>query len=460
MKLAIRLLTALVLVELVFAAIFLGSRNRRAVPLLPNEQLADPLIMPDLQRLADQAQRGTPGAWTELGNGLLGKGFYAHAELAFREALRRDQPPLQAQFGLAFSLDRMGRLSESSAEYEKVLQLPATAAGDSLTQSIALYGLGKNALRRENQEEAISLFRKNPNFTAAVYQNAKILLRSDRPSEALPIADEVLEIIPFSLEFHYLRFWALQAMGREREAFKAASMVERSGNLVSLNFNTDYVRPLDQMTGTSRRLGELAKLAGDGDLARFEPQLQEIKSQSGDRPFFALAAIDEQLLRAAVVNRDWPNAWELIASLRQQGFENEWIIEAEGDLWQQQGDTEKAAQAWQRALLLAPKQSLHQKLADHYGDDKAEDRDYHIGQLSLLEGIARYRKNQLSNALDPLTLAAELLPDNPTPLFYIGEMHFHLGNPRQAIQAYQKCLRIRPSHSRAMAKLNHLQTTS
>ena len=381
MTLVARLLTAVVVVELVCAAIILGARAWRVAPLLPNEQLADPLIMPDLQRCADEAQRGTHGAWTTLGNGLLGKGFYAHAELAFREALHHDQPSFPAQFGLAFSLDRMGRLAESSSEYAKVLDMPA----DSVTHSIALYALGRNALRGERQAEAVSFFRDNPRFTAAVYQAAKMLVRSGRPAEALPIVDGVLKVVPHALEFHFLRFRALAALGRERDAFVAAAMVERSADRVSLNFN-------------------------------------------------------------------------VIASLRKQGCENDWIIEAEGDLWQQQGDTQRAAEAWQRALLLAPKESLHRKLADHYGDAQPEERDYHLGHRSLLEGIARYRENELAAALEPLALAAELLPENPSPWFYIGEMHFHLGNTRQAIEAYQKCLTIRPGHSRAQAKVRHLQT--
>lgn len=453
MSFVVRLLKAVVYVELVCAAMFLGARAWRVAPLLPNEQLTDPLIMPDLQRFADDADRGIHGAWTNLGNGLLGKGFYAHAELAFREALRHDQPAFPAQFGLAFSLDRMGRLAESSKEYEKVLDMPA----DSMTRSIALYALGRNALRGEHQEEAISWFRNNPRFTAAAYQLAKMLVRSGRPDEALPIVDGVLKVSPYALEFQFLRFRALAAMGRERDAFTAASMVERSADRVSVNFNVDFLAPLDQLAGISRLSGQHTKLAEDGDWVPFKQQLRAVKDEIGDQPLFATARIDEQLLRSAVINHDWSVAEELIKSLRQQGFENGWIIEAEGDLWQHQGDPQRAAEAWRRALLLAPKQSLHRKLAEHYRDAQAEARDYHLGQLSLLEGIARYRNNDLSAALEPLALAAELLPENPSPWFYSGEMHFHLGHTQQAIEAYQKCLKIRPSHSRALAKLSHLQ---
>lgn len=454
MTLVARLLTAVVVVELVCAAIILGARAWRVAPLLPNEQLADPLIMPDLQRCADEAQRGTHGAWTNLGNGLLGKGFYAHAELAFREALHHDQPSFPAQFGLAFSLDRMGRLAESSSEYAKVLDMPA----DSVTHSIALYALGRNALRGERQAEAVSFFRDNPRFTAAVYQAAKMLVRSGRPAEALPIVDGVLKVVPHALEFHFLRFRALAALGRERDAFLAAAMVERSADRVSLNFNTEFLGPLEQLTGVSRLLGHLDQGGNEGDSAERERQLRAIKDAIGDRPLYVTAAIDEQLVRAALINRNWSGAQEVIASLRKQGCENDWIIEAEGDLWQQQGDTQRAAEAWQRALLLAPKESLHRKLADHYGDAQPEERDYHLGHRSLLEGIARYREDELAAALEPLALAAEFLPENPSPWFYIGEMHFHLGNTRQAIEAYQRCLTIRPGHSRAQAKVRHLQT--
>jgi tetratricopeptide (TPR) repeat protein len=394
-----------------------------------------------------------------LGHGLVGKGFYAHAELAFRQAVRQDQPALPAQFGLAFSLDRMGRLSESAKEYGRVVTLPRSAPDDELTQNIALYAQGKNALRSEDQASAIAYFRQNGNFTAAVYQHAKILVRSERAEEALPLIDEVLTILPYSLEFHFLRFRALRALGRDREAFQAATMVERSAHLVSLNYSTQYVMPLDRITGAARLLGQLNEIAGDKDLSRFDQQLRDIKRLTGDQPIFALRVVDEQLLQAAVRSGDSQQAREIITKLRDQGMENEWILEAEGDLWDREGETEKAAKNWQRALLLTPKVSLHRKLAAHFGDGQPQKRDYHLGHAALLDGIAAYRKNQLAAALQPLKLASELLADQPTPWYYIGEMHFHLGQTRQATEAYQKCLAIWPNHSRAIAKLDYLKAS-
>ncbi len=297
MTLVVRLLTAVVFVELVCAAIFLGSRAWRVAPLLPNEQLADPLIIPDLQRFADEAQRGVHGAWTNLGNGLLGKGFYAHAELAFREALHHDQPSFPAQFGLAFSLDRMGRLAESSKEYKQVLAMPS----DSFTHTIALYALGRNALRGGDEAEAVSFFRSNPRFTAAVYQTAKMLVRSGRPAEALPIVDGVLALIPHALEFHFLRFRALAALGRERDAFTAASMVERSADRVSLNFNTDFLRPLEQVTKQLNKLVNVLKIVElDEDTSvQRAIALVKVKADAGQRSSILEVV---QLFRAKVVD--------------------------------------------------------------------------------------------------------------------------------------------------------------
>jgi tetratricopeptide (TPR) repeat protein len=457
MTLLTRLMVAFLCFETLCAVFYLNSVAWRIEPQIPHEVLSDPLIMRDLMRFADDAGKNVPGGWTRLGNALLGKGFYAHAELAFGEAVRRESPVLPAQFGLAFSLDRMGRLPESSRAYEQVLKLPVSTPDDHLTQSIALYALGRNSLRTENESLALEYFSKNSNFTAAVYQHSKILVRSGRAKEALPMIDETLKTLPYSLEFHYLRFRALQKLGREQEAFEAAAMMERSTSMVSLNYSTEYIMPLDRMAGTNRLLAQLFALAGEDGIHGFDNELREIKAKIGGQPVFALGMIDEYLLQSALMKRDGRQARDIIARLRQQGMENNWILEAEGDLLQLEGNTAGAAHAWQRANRLIPSESLHRKLAGYFGGDQPQRRDFHIGQSSLLQGIATYRKNRLAEAIEPLSRAAELLNGTPEPWFYIGEIHLHLGEKEQAIQAYQQCLNIYPNHLRAAAKLAYLQ---
>lgn len=456
MKIAERLLLIVVMLEILVSGGLLVRRAWSTVPRIPNEHLTDPLIIPDLQQLAQSAANGTARDWTRLGEALLGKGFYANAEQTFRDTLLLDPKSLRAQFGLAFSLDRLGRMAESSQEYEKVLALPARSEDDKLTHAHALYAMGRNALRLEQAEQAEQLFHRNLAFVPAAYQHSKLLVRSGRAAEALPTIDRVLKQVEFSLEFQALRQRALTALGRDRDAFHAAAMVERSAHLVSLNFNTDYVSPFDQMTGIARRMGSLEQLTQGAALADFEEEVRELRDLMGDAPQVAAQAVDEQLLYIAVRRQQPEKVFELLANLRAQGQEHAWMLEAEGDAWRIQGDLNRAAASWKRALLLSPSRSLHDKLVAYFGEQQPQQRDWHLGRSALADGIAAYRRNRLNDALPPLREAARLLPDEGAPWFYIGEMHFHLNQPEAARSAYQKCLERQPSHGRATEKLGYL----
>ncbi len=456
MKITERLLLAVVLLEVVVSGVLIARRTGSAVPRVPDEHLTDPLIIPDLQRLARSAAGGTAHDWTRLGEALLGKGFYAHAEQTFREALRRDATSLRAQFGLGFSLDRLGRMVESSREYEKVLALPARSADDELTHSHALYAMGRNALRLEQSEVAEQLFHRNRAFIPAAYQHAKLLVRSGRAAEALPTIESVLKQVEYSLEFQALRERALKALGRDQDAFQAAAMVERSAHLVSLNFNTDYVSPFDQMTGIARKMKDLQLLTEGAPLADFEGEVQELSKLMGDAPQIAAQAVDEQLLYIAVRRQQPERVFEQLAKLRSLGYEHAWMLEAEGDAWRMQDDLDRAAASWQRALLLGPSRTVHDKLAAYYGERQPQQRDWHLGHSALASGLATYRRNRLQEALPPLQEAARLLPNEATPWYYIGEMHFHLNQPQAARVAYQNCLERQPGHGRAAEKLASL----
>ncbi|MBA4029628.1 MAG: hypothetical protein C0478_01745 [Planctomyces sp.] len=460
MKIAERLLLVVVMLEILVSGGLLVRKAWSTVPRIPNEHLADPLIIPDLQQLAQSAANGTARDWTRLGEALLGKGFYAHAEQTFRDALLMDPNSLRTKFGLAFSLDRLGRMAESSGEYEKVLAMPARSEDDKLTHAHALYAMGRNALRLEQAEQAEQLFRRNLAFVPAAYQHSKLLIRSGRAAEALPTIDRVLEQVEFSLEFQALRQRALTALGRDREAFHAAAMVERSAHLVSLNFNTEYVSPFDQMTGIARKMKSLEQLTEGAALTDFEKEVQELHDLIGDTPQISKQAVDEQLLYNAVSRQQPERVFELLAKLRALGQEHAWMLEAEGDAWRMQDDSDRAAASWQRALLLSPSRSLHDKLAAYYGEQQPQQRDWHLGRSALAAGIATYRRNHLKDALPPLREAARLLPDKGSPWFYIGEMNFHLNQLEEAQSAYQKCLELQPSHGRAAKKLGHLEKDS
>lgn len=459
MTYAIRILLVVVVVELLVGSSLLARRAWRAVPLVPDEELNDPLIMPEMRAFARRADRGQALEWTQLGEALLGKGFYAHAEHAFREALRQQPESIPAQFGLAFALDRMGRMQESSEAYRLVLTLPAASDEQEITKHYALYAMGRNALRLEQANEAEELFGRDVNFAPSAFQYAKLLIRSGRAEEALPIIETVLKDVGLSLEFYFLQQRAYEALGREREAFLAAAMVERSAYLVSMNFNTTYVTPMDQLTGGSRLLRELADVSGDDDLIYYEDDLLKIREQLGDKPIFAANAVDEQLLRIAVQRQQPERVQKLTQQFRERGEVNAMILDAEGDALQMLGQLTEAAELWERAVSLTPGRVLHRKLIDYYGAREPERRDWHRARHAWINGLVEYRSNRLQQALKPFREATEIASDFAAPWFYIGDMHFHLEQPDRAIPAYERCLEIQPGHGRAAAKLAFLQST-
>lgn len=454
----LRILIAVVCVETIACGTLLARRALRQEALVPDVVLNDPLIMPQLREFARAAETGGSDDQTRFGKALLGKGFYAHAELAFRDALRRNASDFEAQFGLAFSLDRLGRMPESSTEYRKLTQFQSRNEDQQLSKVHALYAIGRNALRQENLIGAEESFRVNSGFSPADFQLAKLLVRSDRVEQALPIIRRKLTELPRSLEFHFLDHRAQLALGRPRAAFEAAAKMEQGDYVVGLNFSTEYVMPLDQLTGLSPLISELGEYAGGPDLARIEQLSLQIKSAQGPAPVFMSKIVDDQLLDVAVRGKRPERVHELLAELRAEGRENAYMLECEGDAWWQSAQPDRAVASWQRALSLTPSVALHQKVAEHFDQREPDSgrRDEHLAKAKLMEGIADYRLDRLPSAIQHLEESSRLNPRDPQPWYYLGEIHFHRRMPDKAREAYRECLERQPHHGRALAKRAHL----
>lgn len=452
-----RILLVVVVGELVAGGLLLARRTWRTVPQLPNVELNDPLIMPQLRELARAAEFGYSEDWNRLGEALLSKGFYSHAEQAFREALRSDSQDFRAQFGLAFSLDRTGRIPESSVEYRKLLQLDASSADQLGLQRDAQYALGRNALREQKPDEAERIFRQLSNDPPADYQVAKLLIRSGSAEQAVSLIEKNLAWMPDSLEFHFLNQRALEQLQQPRAAFEAGSMVDRSTRRIWLNFNMGYLAPLNERTGIGPILGELGEVAGGDNLARIEEVGQRIKTLLQDSPVFVEKEVDAQLLEVAVRREQPDRVLERLEKIRAAGREDAVTLEAEGDAWAMQGESDEAAKSWTRALTLTPSIRLHRKLANHFAERNRIQRDWHLGRAALLNGMEEYRGNRLGAAISRLRKAARFSPQDPVPWFYLGEAYLHLGESDDAQDAYQRCLELDPGHGRAEAKLNFLR---
>ncbi|MBA2115580.1 tetratricopeptide repeat protein [Bremerella alba] len=453
MRITFTILVTVVLVELVAAGIYLQQEAAITIPLLPREHLTDPSIIPQLEVLAAAAESGSVDQWYRLGEGLLGKGFYSHAELAFRQSLREDPSHLKSQFGFAFCLDRTGRMEESNVAYGKVVQGATLTSEDQAMQVYALYAMGRNAIRMEDAEQAHRLFQQNSGYPAADYQLAKLWVRSGDTEKALPLIRKNLANIPFSLGFHFLDQRAQDALGDRRAAFMAKSMVDRSAYLVSLNFNTDYVAPLNAQTGINSRVTDLTVAREDEDWDRVEVIGNEVFSLIGDSSVFAAKPFVDAMLQASLHKQHPQEVLDLVAKLKSEGRIDAITLEAAGDAYLLLNDPTQAIAYWQRALRLNPSISLHEKLADHGNVGER----FHRSQVALKQGLEHYRRNRLRSAIPKFQQAIDINPDSAVAWYYLGEMYFHLDQLDEAAKAYQKCSELDPQRGKAFDKIDYLR---
>ncbi|GAA4421127.1 tetratricopeptide repeat protein [Bremerella cremea] len=454
MKYATIALLILVVLEAIGAGIYLSGEAARTIPLVPTEKLADPTIMPQIEALAEQASNGTANDWRIYGEALIGKGFYAHAEPAFREALRQDPENFDAMFGLAFCLDRMGRMQESSVAYSKVVQAPSESPEQQIGQINALFAMGRNAQREDAPEDAQRYFQQNADYPAAEYQLAKLAIRSGHADKALPIIQKNLANIPYSLGFHFLDQRAQSELGNTVRAYLAAAMVERSAYLVSQNFNTNYVAPLDEGTGLSGRLSELHLAALDNDTSKVIEIAEAIDRDAADHNVFVADLAKSAQLKAYIQANDTEKALALIDQLREKGRIDAVTLEAEGDAKLQSGSAEEAVQLWQRAVQLSPSEALHQKLAKQL----PERSDYHQSRAAMMKGLFEFRRNRIRSAIPQFEKAIQFDPTNGQAHFYLGEMYFYLDDLEPAAKAYRECLKQLPTHGRAIDRLKFLDS--
>lgn len=443
--------------ELALVGLLATRWSRLPTPQMPAGFPDDPPFAAEVDALVAATRQGGKDAWMALGNALLGKGAYPFAESAYRRATEIAPLDMEARFALAFCLDRTGRMAEANAEYEKCLELPDPPGAPQSKKPFALYAIGRNLLRLEDETAAEAAFRRNPGFPPSDYQLARLLLFSGRPKEALEVVDRGLQQLPLALEWHRLRGRILDALDRPAEAFAARAMEERSAHLVEMNFNTDYVRPLITQHGIQRMFGEYAAAAEREPPAELSRRLDAIDVAIGERMIPERTTLMQLRVDLAMRSGNPQDAVDRIAAEPLLRDSDPLIAAYEADALEQLGKLDVATARRKRLVMIAPTSALHRKLAtacETSGDEAGRDR--HLAEAERLEGIAVYRRNDIAGALLRFQRAAGLDPSNATALFHWGEMLYHLGQPEEATRAFREAANEQPGFRRPLEFLEYL----
>lgn len=425
---------------------------------LPVTVSGDSAWAAEVADLASATRLGGAAAWTALGDALLGKGDYRNAELAYRRVTEISPRDIEARFALAFCIDRTGRMADANDQYRRCLELPDPPGSGQSKKPFALYAIGRNLLRLEDESAAEAVFRQNPGFPPADYQLARILFFTGRPREALEVVDRGLELLPLSLEWHRLRGRIMDALDRPADAFAARAMEERSAHLLEVNFSTGYVRPLTTRHGISRMLRDYAAaIVGRESPELLQQRLDAIDTAIGGRIIPESTTLMQ--LRADLAMTSG-NAQDVVAAIAA----HPWLRDSdplmalyEADAVERLGRVDEATALRRRLVSIAPSPALHRKLAAACeADGKVGDRDQHLARAELLDGIATYRRNDIAGALPRFEKAVALDPSNASAHFHLGEMLYHLGRHEEATSAFRDAVAQRSGFGRASDFLDYL----
>lgn len=456
----IRLFMILLAVELGYCGYLIADRMARPLPVLPDAQFIDPMLMTEFQELAKQAESGSSKEWIRLGQAYLGQGFYSYAENCFHQARQMDPNDALAQASYAFCLERTGRMQASTPEYEKLEAFNGSTDVPFANRRHYLYAIGRNYLREENAVKAEELFRKNNGFQPADYQLAKLLVRSGRAEEALPYIERNLAKTPNSLVFGQLQAQALESLGRLEEAKQARDQVEHALYLVELHFNTSFLTPYSKRHGIQKELEVYNQLIERNDMNYLAQKLDELLKLVNERLPQYQATLTS-MLEVEYQRKNPELILKLIQKLKANGVVNAETLQFEAGAYMLSGDMEKAVPLLQRVLEMSPTIEVHQTLADYYEQQQdLEKRDYHQAKMALLIAMMSFRNNQMKTAEEAIERSVDLNPEDPQAWYYAAEIKRLLGDQAAAKAAYQKCLKLNPNHGRAIRELELLNKSS
>ncbi len=451
MTIALRLLYVIVVAEILGAVHWVSRPSEHLPSLIPPVTFRDPVYEAELRDLAEKAKPDDSASIRQLAEALVGHGFYAYAEHAYRWALATDEGDLSSQFGLAFCLDRTGRVAESTEAYREVTAMQPRTESEKNLPLYASYSIGRNFLRGENAESAEALFRQKISFLPARYQLAKLQIRSGRAAEGLQTIAPGLDELPFSLGLHHLRYRALQQLDQPERVAEAARLVELSAYLLPINFSTDLVRPFAEAYGFTRELAVIDQELRQDQTQQAEQHLLALQDKIGDRriPQYVTARLTLGDIYLRTQRAD--ELKETTAELK--AFE---VQPAELLLWNAgvavfEGRTEDAAEFWKQALLVEPDMQAHLNLKDYYEKQgNAEQAAWHSSRALVLQGRALFRSNRPDQADAIFQQAVEDDPQNAEGWFFHAEMNNYLGNVEVARSAYDRCLELDPLYGRAI----------
>lgn len=444
-----QILSAIVVIEALGLAALAVLPSAAPQPVAPALDYVSSVNRAEIERLQREVQQGRPKALSSLADRYLAFGFFTAAELCCREAIRQQPGSFELAHHRAICLDRLGQLPLAVEEYHRAIRL--ARPDQNPPASVCWYHIGCCHLRSEDQAQAEFAFRQTGDFPLGRYQLARLLARSERIPEALPLLTALLEQYPNELRLLLLGAYVQRTLGHPAEAASFRERCLRAENRFFVDSTIEFLGLLRAGFGLVRERNESLQMAAGGRPDEAIQRLQQLQADEWDLKT-ALALIDLQLR----LRRGEPALTLLDEITRRTGLLPE-TLEKRGDAFVLLGNRPQAVSAWEHSLRLRPSASVSRKLSEACQETgQAAAAAEHKGRSLRESGITAFRENSLQSAADSLRQATALIPEDSRTWFYLAETQQAAGQSEDARQSYERCLRIDPAHHRAGTRLKQL----
>jgi len=449
-----KILLVIMVLEAIELAVLGYSRVNQ--PKLPhvNYGMVDPLTAEDIKRAERQLDAGNAQHWSELADVYRLFGYYPQAEYCYAQVDLLAPTSEDHLYFWAICCERMGSLTEANQLYDRAI---------SINSDYLLFcwlHIGMNYLRLEEIESAEKALRRARRIPEAKMLLSRLLIRTGRANQALPLLDELSQQFPEAHDVDLMKSYAASEQGDRRVARRLQELALRHANTIPTGSGPESIAWIDadgavqshlDHYGWRRRLAEARTLDRDGQtdeaIRIVEEVLESRWSPTGvvlladlyrrsDRPQTAVELLDDAVKRVGATPQ---------------------ILERLADAHAVAGQAKDALDLWETAAQWQPTPELHRKLAQMYaqaGDVSLAKR--HRGLQEFRSGVDALQRNRLDEGHLALDQAVAMVPDHVSAWFYLAETCRFLDRQGQAEHAYRKCLELNPDHGRALRGLGYL----
>jgi len=429
----------------VFGWCILERTGRPAPPRPPAKGMVDSETARDFQRLWVLAENPGPGDLLALGQAYAVYGFFPEADQCLERAIALEPPSADNLFWSGLVLNRLGQTARSTERLLEAARLDPDRVDE------CRYIAARNHLRDDSLAQAEDEVRQiGPDHLAGQYLLAYLLVHTDRSTEAMPILDGLIARFADIHRLYQLRARAEELLGNDEAARRDRETAERVPESIATDAVADHLGERSYEFGLESRIVAAGRLNTPGNLEALANELTTILSISY-RPRIARLLARIELRRG----RSEAAVTLLEQLIRRDGATSDTLIELGLAMDAAGHDPIQVFLVFQQALQYQLGPEICRLMAPFIKERyEAADVDRLAALQKHAEGLQAFRENRLDQAVTLFEAAAPIAhQEQAESNFFLGECLWHLDRREAALEAYRRCLELRPHHGRAADRI-------